>query len=63
MRSYVGGPFDGRRFATRHDDAEVITLEYPDVVDGKVVTRLAQYELKCGMRVYIEPVEDKDGQG
>lgn len=70
MRSYVGGPFDGKRFSSRYDNLPFIKLEYFDIVDGKIVTMIAEYELRCGMRVFVgsEPYPDmnakvvKDGQ-
>lgn len=70
MSSYVDGPFDGKRFTTRYDHLPIIRLEYTDIVDGKLVRMIADYELRCGMRVYTrsEPYPDmnhkviKDGQ-
>ena len=52
MSSYVGGPFDDKRFTTRYDHLPVIALEYSDIIEGKLVRMVAYYDLKCGMRVY-----------
>lgn len=54
MSSYVGGPFDDRRFTTAHDASPILRLGYFDIVDGKVVEMIAEYELKCGMRIFIK---------
>lgn len=54
MSSYVGGPFDDKRFTTRYDHLPIVRLEYFDIVDGKVVEMIAEYELKVGMRVFIK---------
>ena len=59
MSSYVGGPYDGKRFTTRYDHLPVIVLESFDIVEGALVRILSRYELKCGMRVYIEPGQEK----
>lgn len=64
MSSYVGGPFDDKQFTTRHDHMPVIRLGYFDIVDGKVVEMIAEYDMKCGMRTFIKSYrkEVPDGQ-
>ena len=54
MSSYVDGPFDGKRFTTRYDNLPIVRLGYFDIVDGKVVEMVAEYELRVGMRVFIK---------
>lgn len=54
MSSYVGGPFDDKKFATKHDHMPVVFLGYFDIVDGKVIEMVAEYQLKVGMRVFIK---------
>ena len=63
MSSYVGGPFDDKRFTTRYDHMKVIRLGYFDIVDGKVIEMIAEYELKCGMRVFIKSYKRSEAGG
>ena len=53
MSSYVGGPFDGKTFTTPYDHRQVIILEHPDIIDGKLVRVRVRYELVSGMRVFL----------
>ena len=63
MSSYVGGPFDDRRFTTRYDHLPIVRLGYFDIVDGKVVEMVAEYELKIGMRVFIKSYKRGEAGG
>ena len=63
MSSYVGGSFDDKLFTTRYDHMRVIRLGYFDIVDGKVVEMIAEYELKCGMRVFIKSYKRSEAGG
>ena len=63
MSSYVGGPFDDKRFTTRYDHLPIVRLGYFDIVDGKVVEMIAEYELKVGMRVFIKSYKKEQPGG